>query len=287
MNSVRIVYTKNAEDHAEFLARELLISSEQCAIQKFSSDEVKVSVRHVASCMIVVASTLTNDDWIILFSLLDACRDARDIILCCPYLGYTRHDICKENVSCGYQMFLRLLETFCITKLILLDCHSEPLSHISVEHLHMTEMFANHICHNFDDYLIVSPDLGGIKRAQLLSSILCQPLIICNKQRSVLGRVERVDILGSVKGKICIIIDDMIDSGDTLYKTANALIDAGSTKVYAYATHAILSEGSVAKLEHSNIDTIVVSNSINKQLSEKFSILQIDSLLLQRIRCML
>ena len=135
--------------------------------------------------------------------------------------------------------------------------------------------------------MLVSPDLGGVRRAYDLSRSLKCEFIICNKAKTVFGELKRIDPIGSIKDKLCILIDDMIDSGSTICHAAESLIRAGARGVVAYCTHGVLSKGAIERLAASDISEIVLTDTIQKDIvfPSKIRKISIDSLLVDTIRC--
>ncbi|MDR1561097.1 MAG: ribose-phosphate diphosphokinase, partial [Holosporaceae bacterium] len=240
---------------------------------------------------IVIASTVVNEDWIELFFLLDALRDAKNVILCVPYIGYSRQDVQNQNESFGSGLFSRFLETMNVSRCIFLDNHSKPTIRIPYIHLGADEIFKTDITSKYDasKITIVSPDIGGAYRANAISKTLKCDFALCNKAKDVFGELKKIDVVGNVVDKICIVVDDIIDSGATLCYAAEALLQAGCRGVAAYATHGILSKGSIEKLAKSSISEVTLTDSIfnNDIISSKIRKLSISSLIAETIRCIL
>jgi ribose-phosphate pyrophosphokinase len=238
--------------------------------------------------VVVVASTVTNDDWIELLLLLDALRCAARITLCMPYMGYSRQDKQNENESFGVSMCCRLLESMGISECILLDNHSEPLFRIPTYHLSARCVFEASIVSKYvpKQITIVSPDIGGAYRANEYALSIGCDLAICNKTKNVFGQLKKSDVLGNVRDKICILIDDIVDSGATLCHAAEALEQQGCKGVVAYCSHGVLSAGAIDRLGKSIITEIVLTDSIAnaETVSAKIRKLSIASLMAETIR---
>ena len=285
---MEIIYTRNSEKLAKSIAEKLNLSASSALVKKFHNGEMQVSLQRSFSHVTVIANTLTNEDWFELFLLLDALKNARIINLCLTYSGYSRQDKINPNESCGNMLFFKFLETFNISKFIFLDNHNEPILESPFQHLSATPLFIQDIKNKYrtDDIVIVSPDLGRAKEAQFVAETLKTDLAICVKSRNVFNKVNRIKVLGNVENKICILIDDMIDSGATLCHASSALLEVKAYKVVAYATHGIFSQGALQSLASSDIAKIVITDSIycRDNLSDKFEKLSVAELLANTIR---
>ena len=285
---MEIIYTRNSEKLAKSIAEKLNLSASSALVKKFHNGEMQVSLQRSFSHVTVIANTLTNEDWFELFLLLDALKNARIINLCLTYSGYSRQDKINPNESCGNMLFFKFLETFNISKFIFLDNHNEPILESPFQHLSATPLFIQDIKNKYrtDDIVIVSPDLGRAKEAQFVAETLKTDLAICVKSRNVFNKVNKINVLGNVENKICILIDDMIDSGATLCHASSALLEVKAYKVVAYATHGIFSQGALQSLASSDIAKIVITDSIycRDNLSDKFEKLSVAELLANTIR---
>jgi ribose-phosphate pyrophosphokinase len=178
-----------------------------------------------------------------------------------------------------------------VSRCIFLDNHSKPTIRIPYIHLGADEIFKTDITSKYDasKITIVSPDIGGAYRANAISKTLKCDFALCNKAKDVFGELKKIDVVGNVVDKICIVVDDIIDSGATLCYAAEALLQAGCRGVAAYATHGILSKGSIEKLAKSSISEVTLTDSIfnNDIISSKIRKLSISSLIAETIRCIL
>lgn len=286
---MHILCTRNSENLARSVAEKLTVPLTVPNIRRFNNNEICVAVREPMDCAVVIAATETDSDWIELFLLLDSIRNVKDITLCLTYMGYSRQDQQNPNESMAARVFATLLETFNITRCVLIDNHSEPLLRIPLQHLSARTVFAQDIndkYNSLDQAVIVSPDLGGVRRAYDMSLALKCDFIICNKAKTVFGELKRIDPIGTVKGKLCILVDDMIDSGSTICHAAESLIRAGARGVVAYCTHGIFSDGALEKLVASDISEIILTDTLQKDvtLPPKIRKLSIDSLIVDAIR---
>jgi ribose-phosphate pyrophosphokinase len=284
-----IVYTRNSKELAKAVAKELNVSAIQTNVMVFHNKELSVSLEKSFGQVMLVTSTVTNDDWIELFLTLDAMKNASNILLCMPYMGYSRQDRPSKNESFGAGLFPLLLESMGnISGCIVLDNHCEPMMRIPVYHMSAKKIFEADIIAKYkaEQMTIVSPDIGGAYRADAYARSLGCDFVVCNKARNVFGDLKKVDCLGKVEGKMCIVIDDMIDSGATLRHASEALYRTGCRCVIAYVSHGVLSAGSLEKFEQSDISEIVITDSIeiSGTLPKKFRKLSIASLIAEEIR---
>lgn len=291
IRSMEIVYTENAKKLATSVGDALLIPTFPACVRKYRCGEFSVSVQKSFSNVCVMMSAIGNEDWLTLFFLLDALKDADKMILCVPYMGYLRQDAPSSLESNGADVVCRFIEQMNVSKLILLDIHSNFTNKIPTTYISAIDLFEKDIRaqYNLNDIVIVSPDIGGATRAAALARTLECGFVLCNKTRDVFGNLKKIEIIGDVSGKVCILVDDMIDTGTTLRAAAGVLLDAGCDSVSAYVTHAIFSGNAMELLETSAISSITITNSIpqNIELTKKIKKISIDSLIIEAIRCIL
>lgn len=284
-----IICTRNSKILATSVSEKLEFPLVVPNVRQFNNGEICVSFRGQINSATIIANTETDSDWIELFLLLDAMKGVKDITLCLTYMGYSRQDQQNSNESMAARMFASILETTNISRCIMIDNHSEPLIRIPTQHISARTVFERDIADKYssDQVVLVSPDLGGVRRAYDMSRALKCEFIICNKAKTVFGELKRIDPIGSVKDKLCILIDDMIDSGATICHAAESLIRAGARGVIAYCTHGVLSKGSIERLASSDISEIVLTDTLQKDIvfPSKIRKISIDSLLVDAIRC--
>jgi ribose-phosphate pyrophosphokinase len=194
-------------------------------------------------------------------------KQVRSITAVVPYFGYGRHDGDLNNGPSSAKLIMELFVTARINRLLTLDLHSERLqetSGLALKNLSAMPLFVGAPqIKQLQDPVIISPDMGGIKRARKFAKLLDNaPVAIIDKQRSQHNKAVPTTIIGNVVNRNCIIVDDIIDTGNTLYAAAAALKAQGAQQVYACCTHAVLSNNALALLEHSACDKIFVTNSI-------------------------
>lgn len=289
---MKIFCTQSSKQLSQKISGLLRIDLADTAVQCFANSEFVINASECSSEAIVIASTKTSDDWIELFLMLDMLRAAKSLILCLPYMGYLRQSNVLQNQSRGAQMFFHILETMRVDSCLLLDAHIDPISRIVTDNLSALKLFQADIELNItpkyasSDIVVVSPDFGGVKRAETLANLLKSEFALCKKTRDVFGNVKKIELLGDVKNKICILVDDIIDSGSTLCHASDILLQSGCREVMAYCTHAVLSDGAFKKVSDSGICEVVITDSIfyDGPLPDGFRLLSVDGLLADVIR---
>jgi ribose-phosphate pyrophosphokinase len=221
---------------------------------------------------------------------IDALRraSAKNITAVLPYFGYARQDRkVTPRSPISAKLVANLITNAGANRVLTLDLHANQIQgffDIPVDNLFAAPIFVKDIKKNIKSksLVCVAPDVGGVERARALGKRLNAELAIIDKRRSGPGKSEVMNVIGEVKGKTCIIIDDLVDSGGTICNAAKALIEKGAKEVYAYVVHAVLSGDAVKKIQKSKIKQFVVTNSIdNKQKTKgsKIKIISVASLL--------
>lgn len=257
-------------------------------IENFNDGELKVQVLNkIGDDIIIIQSTNSpvNNHLMELLLLIDTAKraGATNITAIIPYFGYSRQDRCTYKYGpISASLVIKMLEAAGATKIITLDLHSDQLEgtfNIPIDNL-STETIFLPILESKKNITIVSPDIGGIKRAQNYSSLLDCDLAIINKTRDTNNTPSMHEIIGGVQNKDCFIIDDIVDSANTLCMATELLFKNGAKSVEAAITHAVLSEGSVQKIMNSPLGNLYISDSIyHKDLPNKFKISAIHNLL--------
>jgi ribose-phosphate pyrophosphokinase len=199
-----------------------------------------------------------------------------------PYYGYSRQDRkSKSRQPITAKLVADLMETSGIDRVISIDLHAAQIQgffNIPIDNFPAGSFLAEDFIknHNFDNLVVVSPDHGGVSRARGLAKLLDAPLAIIDKRRPSPNEAEIQHIIGDVNGKVAIMIDDMIDTARTLCAGAKALIDAGAVEVYALATHPVLSGDAIERIEASVLSEVIVTDTIQKDLSKSTKIKQIS-----------
>lgn len=243
-------------------------------IKTFSDGEISVklneNVRGRDVFIIQPISSPANDNLMQLILMMDAARraSAARMTIVMPYYGYGRQDRKSEpRVPISARVMADLLESMGPNRLLCMDLHADQIQgffHIPVDHLYAAPVFVEYIKEKqLSDLVVVSPDSGGVERARFLARQIGAGLAIIDKRRPQANVSEVMHVIGDVEGKTCILYDDMIDTAGTITKAAAALKSNGATSVMACATHGVLSGPAIERLQESNIDEIILSNTIN------------------------
>lgn len=244
-------------------------------VQKFSDGEIKVnideSIRGDHVYVIQSTSFPVSDNMMELLIMIDALRraSAKTINIVLPYYGYARQE--RKNQSrepITAKLVANMITVAGADRVLTLDLHAPQIQgffDIPVDHLMGAPLIAEYFIERDlkgDDVVVVSPDHGGVTRARKLADILKSPIAIIDKRRPKANVAEVMNIIGEVKGKTCVIIDDMIDTAGTISLAAAALLDRGAKEVYASCTHGVLSGPAMERLEESELKRVVITDSI-------------------------
>ena len=263
-------------------------------IQYFADGEFVVSYEEsIRGCEVyLVQSTFPNSDNLLeLLLMIDAAKraSARKVIPVIPYFGWARQDRKdKPRVSIGAKLIADLLSTAGIDRVITLDLHADQIQGFfdcPVDHLLASSIFLPYIqSMKLEDLVIASPDVGGSKRASSYAKFLGVDLVLCHKQRAKANVVESMKIIGDVQGKNVIILDDMVDTAGTITKAADLMIENGALSVRAFASHGVLSDPAIERIEKSKLTAIYFTDSIPlKKESEKIKVLSVADLIANTI----
>ncbi len=259
---------------AEKIAAAVGVELGKSSVTQFSDGEIQVNIEESirGSHVYVIQSTSSpvNDNLMELLIMIDALKraSAKTINVVMPYYGYARQDRkarAREPITA--KLVANMIQKAGATMLTL-DLHAVQIQgffDIPVDHLMGAPLIANYFLEKGikgDDVVVVSPDHGGVTRARKLAEFLKSPIAIIDKRRPKANVAEVMNIIGQVKGKTCVLIDDMIDTAGTITLAANALKEAGATSVYASCTHPVLSGPALQRIEDSAIERLVVTDSI-------------------------
>ena len=239
---------------------------------KFSDGEFAVSYEESirGQDIFLVQSTFPNSDNLMeLLLMIDAAKraSARTINAVIPYFGWARQDRKdKPRVSIGAKLVADLLSVAGIDRLITMDLHADQIQgffDVPVDHLYASAVLLPYIKSlNLEDLVIATPDVGGSKRASTYSKYLNVPLVLCNKTRLKANVVESIQIIGDVKDKNVIIVDDMVDTAGTITKAADIMKQAGAKSVRAIASHCVMSGPASERVQNSSLEEITFTDSI-------------------------
>jgi ribose-phosphate pyrophosphokinase len=243
----------------------------------------------------IIQSTFTPADNLLeLLLMIDAARraSAYKIAAVIPYFGFARQDRKdKPRVAIGAKLIANLIQNAGADRIITMDLHADQIQgffDIPVDHLYSSSIFVPFINSlNLDNLVIASPDIGGSKRANTYSHFLHVPMVICHKYREKANVVSEMTVIGDVKGKNVIIVDDIIDTAGTLTKAADLMMSQGALSVRAFITHPVLSGPAYDRIVNSQLTELYVTDTIPlKKTHEKIKVLTVADLfadVLQRV----
>ncbi len=270
-----MIFTGNANPLlAADVARNLYIHLGKATVGRFSDGEVMVEILENVrgKDVFVVQSTCapSNETLMEMLVMVDALRraSAGRITAALPYFGYARQDrrVRSMRVAITAKLVANMLQTAGIDRLLTMDLHAEQIQgffDIPVDNVYAAPLLLADVHkQQFPDPIVVSPDVGGVVRARALAKRLDSDLAIIDKRRPKANVAEVMNIIGDVRDRTCVIIDDIVDTANTLVKGAAALKERGARRVVAYCTHAVLSGGAVARVANSALDELIVTDTI-------------------------
>ncbi len=254
------------------IAQHLNLPLSEAEVKKFSDGEIFVEIKENVrgTDVFVVQPTCTpvNDNLMELVIMVDALRraSARRITAVVPYYGYARQDKkVAPRVPISAKVVAEMLMAVGVRRVLCMDLHAGQIQgffNIPVDHLYAAPVLLRHIQDQFKDPIMVSPDAGGVERTRAFAKRLNCGLAIIDKRRDRPNECEAMHVIGDVKGKTAILLDDMVDTAGTLCSGAETLIDNGAKEVHAYCSHPVLSGPAVERITNSVIKSLVVTNSI-------------------------
>ncbi len=300
-SKLRVFHGSANPELANSVSHHLNIPLERVLVDRFSDGEIRIEVqenvrgRHV----FLIQSTCNpvNDNLMELVLLADACRraSAASITAVVPYFGYARQDrrVRSARVPISAKVVAEMLETVGVTRLITVDLHADQIQgffRIPVDNVYASlALFTqDDLPSRVENPLMVSPDVGGVVRARAIAKRLDDnDLAIIDKRRPGPNEAEVMHVIGKVKGRHCVIVDDIVDTAGTLCAAATALKEKGALSVRAYCVHPVLSGSAVMRVDGSDLDELVVSDTIplSEEASQcsKIRQLSIDSVLAETI----
>ncbi|MAR40464.1 MAG: ribose-phosphate pyrophosphokinase [Flavobacteriales bacterium] len=265
----------NTKHLATEIANAFGVEINNSSIIDFSDGEFEPSFDETvrgADVFLIQSTIPPSDNLMELLLMIDAAKraSAANIIAVMPYFGYARQDKKgKPRVAIGAKLVANLLSAAGVNRIMTIDLHADQIQgffEVPVDHLYASELFVEDITQlNLENLVIASPDMGGSKRANAYAKFLKCGVVICYKERKQANVIGEMKVLGDVKGKDVVIIDDMVDTAGTLTKAADLMIEQGASSVRAYCTHGILSKDAYEKLDKSAISELVITNTIPKQ----------------------
>jgi ribose-phosphate pyrophosphokinase len=259
---------------AAAVAKRLNIPVGNARVGRFSDGEVMIelleNVRGRDCFMLQSTCTPTNDNLMEVLIMIDALKraSAARVTAAIPYFGYARQDRRPRSarVAISSKVVANMLEAVGVDRVLTMDLHADQIQgffNVPVDNIYAAPILLGDLWkHGYEDLLVVSPDVGGVVRARALAKRLESDLAIIDKRRPKANVAEVMNIIGDVKGRTCVIMDDMVDTAGTLAKAAQALKSEGAVKVLAYCTHPVLSGGAVERIANSALDEVVVTDSI-------------------------
>lgn len=270
-----MVFSGNANPKlALSVTQHLNIPLGRATVNRFSDGEVAVEINENVrgQDVFVLQSTCapTNDNLMELMIMVDALRraSARRITAAIPYYGYARQDRRPRfaRVAISAKVVANMLQSVGVDRVLTMDLHADQIQgffDIPVDNIYSTPMLLNDIlAHQYPNLMVVSPDVGGVVRARAMAKALDVDLAIIDKRRPRANVAEIMNIIGEVKGRTCVITDDIVDTAGTLCNAASALKERGAVRVLAYAAHPVLSGNAVDRITNSPLDELVITDTI-------------------------
>lgn len=288
------IFTGNSNPElAKEICQYLGVAMGSSHVTRFSDGEIRVkvdeSVRGSDAFIIQPTSTPVNENLMELLIMADALRraSARRITAVIPYYGYARQDRkTRARDPITAKLVANIINTSGCRRMITMDLHAGQIQgffDIPVDHLPAVPILAEYFQQNQrNDTVVVSPDIGGVTRARDLAERIGAPLAIIDKRRPEPNVAEVTNVIGSIKGKTVIMIDDIIDTAGTITKGAAALMERGAKEIYVCCTHAVLSGPAIQRLEESVIKEVIITNTIPlppEKMTDKIKVLSVAPLL--------
>ncbi len=289
MSTRMMVFAGNANlDLARKVASRLYLSLGNATVSSFSDGEIAVelneNVRGKDVFIVQPTCAPTNDNLMELVVMIDALRraSAARITAVVPYFGYARQDrrVRSARVPISAKVVADMIVNVGVDRVLTVDLHAEQIQGFfacPVDNIYGSPVLnADIVASNYENLIVVSPDIGGVVRARAIAKQLGDAdLAIIDKRRPQANEAQVMNLIGNVEGRTCLLVDDMVDTAGTLCKAADALKERGAVKVVAYCTHAVLSGNAINNLANSSLDELVVTDTI--PLSE-------DAIALKKIR---
>ena len=278
---VKLVAGNSNRQLAEAIAAHMKVPLTKGQVRRFADMEIFVEIQENVrgEDLFVLQSTSfpANDNLMELLIIMDALKraSARRITAVIPYFGYARQDRKPgPRTPISAKLVADILTTAGAERVMTLDLHAGQIQgffNIPTDNLFAAPVMVRDIIERYgkENLVVVSPDVGGVVRARGLAKRIDAPIAICDKRRDRPGESEVMNVIGDVRGKRAILIDDIVDSGGTLCNAAEALLKNGATEVMAYITHGVLSGGAIARIQNSSLKSLVITDSIEPTAAVK------------------
>jgi len=257
---------------ADKIAKSYGIELGKVTFSRFSDGEFQPSFEETirGHDIFIIQSTFAPTDNIMeLLMMVDAARraSARKVVVLIPYFGFARQDRKdKPRVPIGAKLMANLLTAAGVDRVVSMDLHADQIQgffDVPFDHMYASSIFVPYLKSlNLQNLVMASPDTGGAKRAAAYAKFLNTDLVICFKQRSGINKIGSMQVIGDVKGKDVVLVDDIIDTAGTISKAANLMMEQGATSVRALATHGVLSGNAYKNLRESALEEIILTDSI-------------------------
>jgi len=288
-NKVKIFSGSASNYLAEKIAKSYGQELGKASVLRFSDGELQVSYEETVrgSDVFIIQSTFPpTDNLFELLLLIDAAKraSATQIIAVLPYFGFARQDRKDQpRVAIGAKLVANLLSAAGATRIVTMDLHADQIQgffDFPVDHLYASSIFLPYIQGlNLPNLTMAAPDMGGSKRANAYAKYLKSDIVICYKQRTKANVVDSMTVIGDVEGRDIVLVDDLIDTGGTLTKAADMMLDKGATSVRAVCTHPVLSGKAYENIEKSGILELIVTDTIPiKHISSKIKVVSVANL---------
>ena len=299
MPNIIKVFSGNANPElAKEICDYLKISLSKVEVRRFSDGEIFVeigeNVRGTDVFVIQPTCPPVNDHLMELVIMVDALRraSARRITAVLPYYGYARQDRkVAPRVPITAKVVAEMLMVVGVRRVLAMDLHAGQIQgffNIPVDHLYAAPVLLKYINDNFKNVVMISPDAGGVERTRAFAKRLKTDLAIIDKRRERANESEAMNVIGDVKGKTAVLLDDMVDTAGTLCNAASILKDFGAVEVHACCSHGVLSGPAIERIEASDIKSLVITNSIplheKARECSKIKVLSVSHLLGEAIR---
>lgn len=292
---IKIFSGRETKYLAENIAEKSGLKLGKITIERFSDGEIQASYDETvrgAHVFIIQSTFQPVENLFELLLLIDAAKraSAYKIVAVMPYFGYARQDRKdKPRVSIGSKLVADMLTAAGVSRIMTMDLHADQIQgffNVPVDHLYASSIFVPYIQSlNLDNLTIAAPDMGGSKRANAYSSHLQTPVVISHKSRSKANEIGDMKVIGDVKNKNVIIVDDMVDTAGTITKAAEIMMENGANSVRVMATHAVLSGPAYERINNSPIKELIISDTIPlKQKCDKITTLSVADIFANTIQ---